>query len=54
MNENVNLLELSYDDINGMRKNCLMDKIKKTKVQVIFGTSVKDLCWSNRKAERNP
>ena len=45
MNGNdVNLLEIPYDDINSMRKNDLVEKIEKMKGKVIFESHVKDLC----------
>ena len=45
MNGNdVNLLEIPYDDINRMRKNDLVEKIEKMKGKVIFESHVKDLC----------
>ena len=45
MNGNdVNLLEIPYDDINSMRKKDLVEKIEKMKGKVIFESHVKDLC----------
>ena len=45
MNGNdVNLLEIPYDDINSMRKNDLVEKIEKMKGKVIFVSHVKDIC----------
>ena len=45
MNGNdVNLLEMSYDDINSMRKKDLVGQIAKMKGKVIFDSYVKDLC----------
>ena len=45
MNENdVNLLEMSYDDIDSMRKKDLAEHIEKIKGKVIFDSHVKDLC----------
>ena len=45
MNGNdVDLLEMSYDDINSMRKKNLVEQIEKMKGQVIFDRHVKDLC----------
>ena len=45
MNGNdVDLLEMSYDDINSMRKKNLVEQIEKMKGQVIFDSHVKDLC----------
>ena len=45
MNGNgVNLLEMSYDDINSMRKKDLVERIEKMKGKVIFDSHVKDLC----------
>ena len=45
MNRNdVNLLEMSYDDINRMRKKNLVEQIEKMKSKVIFDSYVKDLC----------
>ena len=45
MNGNdVNLLEMSYDDINSMRKKDLVEQIAKMKGKVIFDSYVKDLC----------
>ena len=45
MNENVvNLLEMSYDDINSIRKKDLVEQIEKMKGKVIFDSYVKDPC----------
>ena len=45
MNGNdVNLLEIPYDDINSMRKKDIVEKIEKMKGKVIFESHVKDLC----------
>ena len=45
MNGNdVNLLEMSYNDINSMRKKDLVEQIEKMKGKVIFDSHVKDLC----------
>ena len=45
MNGNdVNLLEMSYNDIDSMRKKDLVDQIEKMKGKVIFDSHVKDLC----------
>ena len=45
MNGNdVNLLEMSYDDINSMRKKGLVEQNEKMKGKVIFHSHVKDLC----------
>ena len=45
MNGNdVNLLEMSYDDINSMRKKDLVQQIEKMKGKVISGIHVKYLC----------
>ena len=45
MNGNdVDLLEMSYDNINSMRKKNLVEQIEKMKGQVIFDSHVKDLC----------
>ena len=45
MNGNdVNLLEIPYDDINSMRKKDLVEKTEKMKGKVIFESHVKDLC----------
>ena len=45
MNENdVNLLEMSYDDIDSIRKKDLAEQIEKIKGKVIFDSHVKDLC----------
>ena len=45
MNGNdVNLLEMSYDDINSMRKKDLVEQIEKMKGKVIFDSYVKDIC----------
>ena len=45
MNGNdVNLLEMAYDDINSMRKKDLVEQIAKMKGKVIFDSYVKDLC----------
>ena len=44
MNGNdVSLLEMSYDDINSMRKKDLVEQIEKMKGKVIFDTDVKDI-----------
>ena len=44
MNGNdVNLLEMSYNDINSMRKKDLVEQIGKMKSKVIFDSHVKDL-----------
>ena len=44
MNGNdVNLLEMSYDDINSMRKKYFVEQIEKMKGKVIFDSHVKDL-----------
>ena len=40
----VDLLEMSYDNINSMRKKNLVEQIGKMKGQVIFDSHVKDLC----------
>ena len=39
-----NLLEMSYDDINSMRKIDLVKQIEKMNGKVIFDSHVKDLC----------
>ena len=39
-----NLLEMSYDDINSMRKIDLAEQIEKMNGKVIFDSHVKDLC----------
>ena len=45
MNGNdVNLLEMSYNDIDSMRKKYLVEQIQKMKGKVIFDSHVKDLC----------
>ena len=45
MNGNdVNLLEMSYNDINSMRKKDLVEQIEKMKGKVIFDSHIKDLC----------
>ena len=45
MNRNdINLLEMSYNDINSMRKKCLVEQIEKMKGKVFFDSHVKDLC----------
>ena len=38
------LLEISYDDINSMRKKDLVEHIEKMKGKVIFDSHVKDPC----------
>ena len=40
----VNLLEIPYDDINSMRKKDLVEQIEKMKGKVIFYSHVKDPC----------
>ena len=50
MNGNdVNLLEMSYDDINSMRKKDLMEQIEKIKVKLFFDSHVKDFCNQTEK-----
>ena len=45
MNGNdINLLEMSYDDINSMRKKYLVGQIEKMKGKLIFDSHAKDLC----------
>ena len=45
MNGNdINLLEMSYDDINSMRKKYLVGQIEKMKGKLIFHSHAKDLC----------
>ena len=45
MNGNdVNLLEMSYDDINIMRKTYLEEQIEKMEGKLIFDSHAKDLC----------
>ena len=45
MNGNdINLLEMSYDDINSMRKKFLVEQIEKMKGKLIFDSHAKDLC----------
>ena len=45
MNGNdVNLLEMSYDDINIMRKKYLVEQIQKMEGKLIIDSHVKDLC----------
>ena len=45
MNGNdINLLKMSCDDINSMRKKDLVEQIEKMKGKVIFDSHVKDLC----------
>ena len=41
---NINLFELSYDDINTMKNWDLVDQIEKMKGKVVVGSHVKDLC----------
>ena len=41
---NTNLFELSYDDINAIKKRDLADQIEKMRVKVVLGSQVKDLC----------
>ena len=41
---NYNLFELSYDDINAMKKRDVVDQIEKMKGKVVVGSHVKDLC----------
>ena len=41
---NYNLFELSYDDINAMKKRDVVDQIDKMKGKVVVGSHVKDLC----------
>ena len=44
MNRNyINLVKMSYDDINSMRKKDLVEQIEKMKGKVIFDSHVKDL-----------
>ena len=35
---------MSYNDINSMRKKCLVEQIEKMKGKVFFDSHVKDLC----------
>lgn len=45
MNGNdVNLLDMSYDDIISMRKKDFVEHIEKIKGKVIFGSHAKNLC----------
>lgn len=45
MNGNdVNLLDMSYDDFNCMRKKYFVEQIEKIKGKVIFGSHAKNLC----------
>ena len=39
-----NLLELSFDEINAMKKKDLASKIEKLKEKVLFDTNIKNLC----------
>ena len=41
---NYNLFELSYDDINAMKKRDVVDQIDKMKGKVVVGSHVKYLC----------
>ena len=41
--DDVNLLEMSYDYINSMRKKNLVEQIEKMNGRVIFDSHVKDL-----------
>ena len=41
---NYNLFELSYDDINAVRKRHVVDQIEKMKGKVVVGSHVKDSC----------
>ena len=41
---NYNLFELSYDDMNAMKKRDVVDQIEKMKGKVVVGSHVKDLC----------
>ena len=51
MNGNdVNLLEMSYDDINIMRKKYLVEQIQKMEGKLIIDSHVKDLCNQIQKA----
>ena len=40
----INLFELSYDDLNALKKRDLVDQTKKMKGKVVVGCNVKDLC----------
>ena len=45
MNGNdVNLLDMSYDDFNCLRKKDFVEQIEKIKGKVIFGSHAKNLC----------
>ena len=53
MNGNdVNLSELSHDDINSMRIKKDLEQIEKMKGKVVFGSHVKDLCNQIEEAYR--
>ena len=39
-----NLLELSFDEINAMKKKDLVSKIEKLKGKVLVDTNIKNLC----------
>ena len=47
----INLFELSYDDMNGMKERDLVDQIEKMK-EVVVGSQVKDLCHQIEKLTR--
>ena len=54
MNGNdVSLLEMSHNDINGMREKDLVEQTEKIKGKVIFGSHVKDLCHPIEKLPEN-
>ena len=49
----INLFELSYDDINAMKKRDLVNQIEKMRGKVIVGSQLKDLCSQIRKFTKN-
>ena len=54
MNGNdVSLLEMSHNDINGMRKKDILEQTEKMKGKVIFGSHIKDLCHQIEKLTEN-
>ena len=44
----INLFELSYDDITAMEKRDLVDQIEKMKGKVVVSNHVKDLCHQQK------
>ena len=49
----INLFELSYDDINAMKKRDLVNQIEKMRGKVIVGSHIKDLCRQIGKFTKN-